>query len=669
MTAQAELAARYTALKDYVATLAHAYYVDSRPQVADDTYDGLFRELQAIEAKNPHLVAVDSPTLRVGGAPVKGLPSVAHNVPMLSIDNAMTADEARAFVEGVAAELHIDAEQLVFGREPKYDGLSCSLHYVNGVLAQAITRGDGESGEDVTAQVKTIHSVPLRLTQPLTGEVRGEVLMAKKDFERLNDRQRAAGEKEYANCRNAASGSLRVLDPKVTAARRLSFFAYTLVNAPAHGYATQADAISALVDLGFQVSDLFKVVSGVEGVLSAFDEVAAVRADLPFDIDGVVFKLALFKQQDTLGWNSRTPRWAIAYKFPAEERPTQLDAIDVQVGRTGKLTPVARLKPVAVGGVVVSNVTLHNQDQVWAKDVRIGDTVVVRRAGDVIPEIVRSLVDLRSAAAPVWTMPETCPVCGSHVVQVQADHICTGGVSCDAQRLYRITHYGSRLGMDIEGLGESTVQQLLDVGLIGKISDLYTLTVDGLKVLPGWGVTSATNLVNQIQVVTLGRPLRRFLFALGIELVGEGTAKKLAQHFGTWEDFCTATEAEIMAVDDVGPMTATSIQASFADAHFCAEMESLAQLAKPADETKKAEGPLSGKTVVVTGTLPTLSREEAKALVEKLGGKAGDSVSKKTFAVIAGEAAGSKLTKAQSLGIPVYAEGWLLALDATADEI
>ncbi|KWA84221.1 aromatic ring-opening dioxygenase LigA [Burkholderia ubonensis] len=664
----ASVEARYQGLKQRVAELAHAYYVEDAPLESDAVYDGLFRTLQDIEKEYPYLVAPDSPTQRVGGEPLKSLPTVKHKVPMLSIDNSMDAEAAEAFVRAVAQELGVAPETLVFTREPKYDGLSCSLHYVDGLLVQAVTRGDGEEGEDVTAQVKTIHSVPLRLAQPLTCEVRGEVLMAKKDFERLNERQRAAGEKEYANPRNAAAGSLRVLDPKITAARRLSFYAYQLVDARGHGFAGQDDTLDGLKRLGFKVSPLFKVVIGLQGVLESFKEVAEVRADLPFEIDGVVYKVANFRQQEVLGWNNRTPRFATAYKFPAEERPTICVGIDTQVGRTGAITPVARLKPVAVGGVIVSNVTLHNQDQVWAKDVRVGDTVIVRRAGDVIPEIVRSLPELRPEGAEQWTMPTNCPVCGSHVVQVQATHVCTGGTSCSAQRLFRIAHYGSRLGLDIEGLGESTVQQLLDEKLIEKTSDLYALTVDKLKVLPGWGVTSATNLVAAIQA-SAGRPLRRFIFALGIESVGEGTAKRLAQHFGTWEDLCTATEAELLAVDDIGPITATSILAAFSDEHFGPEMDQLAQFAKPTEEAKKAEGPLTGKTVVVTGTLPSLSREGAKALVEKLGGKTSDSVSKKTSAVVAGEAAGSKLTKAKDLGVPVYDESWLLALDATAGDI
>lgn len=654
----------YAQLKQHVAELAHAYYVKDAPLESDAVYDALFRQLQELEAKHPELVRADSPTQRIGGAPVKGLASVPHRVPMLSIDNAMTAEDARAYFEGVAHALGIEPEDLEATREPKYDGLSCALRYVDGVLVQAVTRGDGEAGEDVTAQVRTIHSVPLRLKQALTREVRGEVLMTKLEFERLNERQRAAGEKEYANCRNAAAGSLRVLDPKVTASRHLSFFAYGLVDAPTHGYEDQEHVLHDLQALGFQVSNLFCRVRGLTAILASFEDVSQVRASLPFDIDGVVYKVASIQDQEQLGWNSRTPRWAIAYKFPAEERTTTLEAIDVQVGRTGKLTPVARLKPVAVGGVVVANVTLHNQDQVLAKDVRIGDTVVVRRAGDVIPEVVRSLPELRSAevaASQAWQMPQTCPVCGSHVIAVQADHLCTGGVTCNAQRLYRITHYGSRLGMDIEGLGESTVQQLLDEKLIAKTSDLYELSVEDLQDLPGWGVTSATKLVHQIQVATKGRPLRRFLYALGIELVGDGTAKRLAQHFGAWTAFAGASETDIMAVDDVGPLTAQAIQAAREDEHLGPEIDRLAQLVQPSPEARKAEGPLTGMTVVITGTLPTLSRDAAKALVEQLGGKTSDSVSKKTHALVAGEAAGTKLTKAQSLGVPVYAEGWLLA--------
>lgn len=651
----------YEALKARVAALAYAYYVQDAPMVSDAEYDDLFRSLQKLEQLHPELVSPDSPTQRVGGEPVKSLPSVKHSVPMLSIDNAMTADEARAFVTAAADELGIAVNHLTLTREPKYDGLSCALRYENGLLVRAITRGDGAEGEDVTAQARTIQSIPLKLRQPITCEVRGEVLMTKKDFERLNDRQRAVGEKEYANPRNAAAGSLRVLDPRVTASRRLSFFAYALVAATNHDIDNQSQALDYLKSLGFQVSDLFQVVSGVDGVLSSFEAVAAVRPDLSYEIDGVVYKVAMFDQQEQLGWNNRTPRWAIAYKFPAEERVTTSEAIDVQVGRTGVLTPVARLKPVSVGGVTVSNVTLHNLAQVRAKDVRVGDQVVVRRAGDVIPEIVRSLPELRVEALAEWQMPTHCPTCGSHVIVVQSSHICTGGVSCPDQRLFRLTHFGSRLGMDIEGLGESTVQQLLDADMIHNISDLYGILATTVQVLPGWGLTSATNLVNAIQG-TIGRPLRRFIFSLGIEGVGEGTAKRLAMAFGTWENLRKASEAELTAVPDVGPITAASLLAAFNDEHYGPEIDRLAAIVQPQPEEVVFGGPLAGKTVVVTGTLPSLSREQAKALVEKLGGKASDSVSKKTFAVVAGEAAGSKLTKAKDLGVPVYEEAWLTGL-------
>lgn len=655
--------AYYNALKRRVSALAYAYYVEDAPLVPDAEYDDLFRSLQQLEKKYPELVSADSPTQRVGGAPVKSLPSVKHKVPMLSIDNAMSAAEAEAFIRSIASELGVPANSLVMTREPKYDGLSCALHYLDGLLVKAVTRGDGEEGEDVTAQAKTIQSIPLRLAQPFTGEIRGEVLMTKKDFARLNARQRDAGEKEYANPRNAAAGSLRVLDPRVTASRRLSFFAYVVVNAEAHELDNQAQALAFLKTLGFQVSDKFTVVTGVEGVLSSFEDMVAARDGLPYEIDGVVYKVARFDQQTQLGWNNRTPRWAVAYKFPAEERITTLEGIDIQVGRTGVLTPVARLKPVSVGGVTVSNVTLHNLAQVRTKDVRVGDQVVVRRAGDVIPEIVRSLPELRVSNLVEWQMPTHCPTCGSHVIQVQASYICTGGVSCPDQRLFRITHFGSRLGLDIEGLGESTVQQLLDAGMIHNISDLYSLIASTVQVLPGWGLTSATNLVNAIQG-TVGRPLRRFLFSLGIEGVGEGTAKRLAMAFGKWENLRYATEADLTAVPDVGPITAASILAAFSDEHYGPEIDRLAALVQPQPEEVVVGGPLAGKTVVVTGTLPSLSREQAKALVEKLGGKASDSVSKKTFAVVAGEAAGSKLTKAKDLGVPVHDEAWLTALAA-----
>lgn len=670
------IAEQYQNLVQRISELDYHYHVLDNPLVSDEVYNGLFRTLLDIEAAHPEMVSPVSPSKRVGGAPIKALPTVKHLVPMLSIDNAMDAAAAEAFVRTTAAELGVSPDELVLSREPKYDGLSCSLRYVDGVLTQAVTRGNGEEGEDVTAQVKTIRTVPLTLRTPMTCEVRGEVLMQKADFERLNERQRAAGEKEYANPRNAAAGSLRQLDLNIVAQRRLTFYAYTLVNAAAHGYTTHPDAITALVDMGFRVSNLFKVVTGVEGVLRSFEEIAELRKSLPFDIDGVVYKVVILSQQETLGWRTRTPRWAIAYKFPAEECPTVLEAIDVQVGRTGALTPVGRLAPVRVGGVTVTNVTLHNEYQVnVVKAVRVGDTVIMRRAGDVIPELVSPMLELRPSSAVPFQMPATCPACGSNVKFVPGSdegmgkHYCTGGTTCPDQRLFRIGHYGSRTCFDIEGLGESTVQTLLEACLIKNISDLYSLTVADLKELPGWGEQSAANLVSEIQKTVGTRNLRHFIAALGIEDIGVTTAKVLAQYFTTWEAVRGATLAQVGAIADIGKVRAAALIDAFNDEHTGPEIDRLAALVKPVAEPKKAEGPLSGRSIVVTGTLPTLSRDQAKALVEQLGGKTSDSVSKKTYAVVYGEAAGSKLTKAQDLEIPRYQEGWLLALAATADDI
>lgn len=663
MYTPSSVVSHYAELTSRVTDLAYAYYVLDAPQVSDAVYDSLFREIQNIELSHPELISPESPTQRVGGMPADYLPSVAHSEPMLSISNAMTSVEAEAFVRSVAAALGADVGQVEFTREPKYDGLSCALRYESGLLVRAVTRGDGAVGEDVTAQVRTIQSVPLRLAAPLTGEIRGEVLMKKADFNRLNEQRRATGEKEFANPRNAAAGSLRALDPKVTASRRLSFYAYGLVNATEYGFGSQRDVLTELSALGFLVSSQVKNCYGLADVLVGYEFMAELRNDLAYEIDGVVFKLANLRDQAELGWNHRSPRWAIAYKFPAEEKTTTLEAIDVQVGRTGTLTPVARLKPVSVGGVTVSNVTLHNQDQVGLKDVRVGDTVIVRRAGDVIPEIVGSLLELRPAGSAGWKMPTHCPVCASPVIQVQAAHVCTGGTSCPAQRLYRIAHYGSRLGMDIEGLGESTVQQLIDAALIETVSDLYILTADNLSRLEGWGAVSADKLVVAIET-TRGRPLRKFIFALGIECVGEGTAKRLAQAFGSWEAIRRATAADLLAVPDIGPVTVDSVLAAFSDPHYGKEIDLLATLVQPAAEVKRACGVLAGKTVVITGTLPTLSRDAAKALVEAAGGKASDSVSKKTFAVVAGDAAGSKLAKAMELGVPIYTEAWLMGVGA-----
>lgn len=670
MTATADqVAPHYQQLKARVLELSNSYHVWDISLESDAVYDGLFRELELIEAAHPEFIEPDSPTQRVGGAPVPKLLPVAHSAPMLSIDNSMDAAAAEAFVRGVAGQLGVSPDTLEFTREPKYDGLSCALRFVDGVFTQAITRGDGETGEDVTAQVRTIKSVPMRVPGGFTGEIRGEVMMGKKEFETLNERLVAAGEEPYKNPRNAAAGALRTLDPKITASRRLTFYAYVLLDAPSYGYTKQSEVLAALRKLGFMVSALADVVVGIEGVLVSFEQVKSVRGDILFEIDGVVYKVNLFAQQDALGWNIRTPRFITAYKFPAEEKPTLLTAIDVQVGRTGALTPVARLQTIFVGGVEVSNSTLHNEHQVRnIKGVRVGDTVIMRRAGDVIPELVRPILELRPADSVEWSMPTNCPCCGSEVKFISGGkdsvggHYCMAGTSCPDQRLFRITHFGSRAGMDIESLGEGSAVDLINTGHISKISDLYSLDASKVAEIKGWAKTSAAKLVTGV-ANSVGRPLRRFIFALGIENVGEGTAKRLATHFGTWAALRAATYNDLVAIDDVGEITANSILGTFADEHAGPEIDLLASLVKPEPEVKVLGGPLAGKTLVATGTFPTLSRTEAKALIEKMGGKTSDSVSKKTFAVIAGEDAGSKLTKARDLEIPVHDEAWLLALD------
>ena len=656
----------YLSKVDQLIRWSNAYYVDDAPEVPDAVYDQLFREVQGIEGENPEWSRLDSPTLRVGGAPLKSFMPMAHGVPMLSIDNALDAGEAAAYANRVAGELGHAPEEVWYVLEPKYDGASCSLEYDEGVLVRAGTRGDGATGEDVTAQVRTIRNIPLTLNAPVTCKVRGEVLMTKAQFAKLNDEAEAAGAKALVNTRNAAAGSLRQLDPKITAKRSLTFMAYNLLMDG--GPTMQIDVLKWIVDQGFTVSQEATLVKGASGIQQGFEQMAKIRQDLPYDIDGVVFKVNDHADQEVLGWNNRTPRFAIAYKFPAEEKSTPCLGIDVQVGRTGVLTPMGRLQPVFVGGVTVTNATLHNLDQVRLKDVRAGDIVIVRRAGDVVPEIVSSIPSLRSSEGlPEWQMPTHCPACGSPVVQVNAKHLCTGGVDCKDQKLFRIAYYGTRTCMDIDGLGESRVQQLIDAGLINAMSDLYALTVEQIAPLEGLGAKSAKKLVESIKA-TKGRPLARFITALGIEEVAEATAKLLARSFGVFEALLEASEEQLLALPDVGPATAASILGAFADPHFGEEVRKLAALVEPAPAEMIAEGPLTGKSVAVTGTLPSLSRDEAKAIIESLGGKPADSVSKKTYALVAGEAAGGKLAKAEQLGIPVYDEAWLLALDAATSK-
>jgi DNA ligase (NAD+) len=648
----------------------YLYYVLDNPEIPDAEYDRLFRELQALEAQHPELATPDSPTQRVGGAPLERFEPVRHAVPMLSIrtETDTTENGALAFDARVRRELGLGPGEpaVEYSAELKFDGLAINLRYEHGVLVRAATRGNGEVGEDVTQNVRTVGSIPLRLTGvdvPVL-EIRGEIFMRRDDFERINERARAAGEKTFANPRNAAAGSIRQLDPKIAAKRRLSFFAYGL--GEVQGWPlpeSHGGVLDALEKMGVPVCADRAVVKGAEGLVAFHREIAAKRDQLPFDIDGVVYKVNSLALQARLGFVTREPRWAVAHKYPAQEEMTRLLDIFVNVGRTGKLTPVAKLEPVFVGGVTVTNATLHNMDEVERKGVLIGDTVVVRRAGDVIPEVVGVVQERRPAHARRFVMPGKCPECGSEVVRLEgeADHRCTGGLFCAAQRKRAIQHFASRGAMDIEGLGEKLVEQLVDAGLVKDVSDLYRLDQSTLAGLERMGEKSAQNIVDALEQ-SKSTTLPRFLFALGIKDVGEATAQALARHFGDIDPLMHASEEQLQEVPDVGPVVAQSIHAFFAQSH---NREVIARLRRqgvrwPHIVVKPKEAlPLAGKTFVLTGTLSAFSREEAKSALEALGAKVAGSVSKKTDYVVAGEAAGSKLDKAQELGVPVLDEAAL----------
>lgn len=669
MTTASNPAESIASLTAQVSKLAHAYYVLDAPLVSDAEYDALFRELESLEAQHPELALPDSPTQRVGGTPLKELPSVTHRTPMLSLANAMDEAEAHKWLQSCADALGLTVDQVTVVMDDKFDGLAVTLRYELGQLVQAATRGDGERGEDVTAQAKTIKTIPLSLSKPLSIEVRGEVLMLNADFARVNAEFQAAGEKLLVNPRNAAAGALRQLDPKMTARRRLSFFAYGLNGAADFGLHDHLDVLAFLKELGFKVSPNAVKVTGFEAMKATFAGMEQKRPTLGWGIDGTVWKVANLEQQEQISWNHRVPKFAVAWKFAPEEMLTVLQAIEIQVGRTGAITPVAKLKPVFVGGVTVSSVTLHNEGQVQAKDVRIGDTVIVRRAGDVIPELLGSVADRRPADAVPWTMPSACPECGSPLHQFGAEHFCTGGSKCPAQRLYRITHFTSRLAMDIAGLGESIVATLLSHNFINCASDLFSLDTARLATMPGFGAQSASNLASAI-AGTRGRPLAKFLYALGIECVGENTSKQLAARFGSWESFAACTRDQLLGIPDIGDITADSILEFLHSPDTAAEAHKLASLIQPASVEQSSSGVFAGKTLVLTGTLPTLSREKATEMIEAAGGKVSGSVSKKTFAVVAGDSAGSKLDKAKSLSIPVWDEATLMSqLSETATPV
>ncbi|NBW53746.1 MAG: NAD-dependent DNA ligase LigA [Betaproteobacteria bacterium] len=672
---------------------AHRYYVLDDPSIPDAEYDRLFKELQAIEAAHPELISPDSPTQRVGGAPVEAFASVRHRVPMLSIHTETDISDlgAVAFDQRVRKQLQLNDSDppVVYVAELKFDGLAISLRYEDHVLVQAATRGDGETGEDVTHNIRTIGQIPLRLAAeaPAKLEVRGEVYMRRDDFEALNTRQRsriAAGaknEKTFVNPRNAAAGAVRQLDPQIAAQRPLSFFAYALHFHPTESqslspleatlwglqaFGTHAEVLGKLKAWGFAVAEQTQVVQGSQGLVQFHDRIAALRDQLPYDIDGVVYKVNRIEQQAQMGMVSREPRWAVAHKFPAQEELTTVLEIDVQVGRTGKLTPVAKLAPVFVGGVTVTNATLHNEDEARRKDVRVGDTVVVRRAGDVIPEVVSVVVEKRLHEAAVFSMPRVCPVCGSQAVREEgeADYRCTGGLFCSAQQKQAILHFAHRRAVDIEDLGEKLVDQLVDAGLVKTLADVYKLGFSHLAALDRMAEKSANNVLASLEK-SKSTTLPRFLFGLGIRHVGESTAKDLARHFGGMDAIMNASVEQLLQVRDVGPVVAQSLRTFFDQSHNREVVEQLRACGVDWPETDpqgRLDLPLSGHTYVITGTLPTLSREQAQALLEEAGAKVAGSVSKKTTAVVAGDAAGSKLDKANALGIPVMDEAGLLAL-------
>ncbi|HPH12796.1 MAG TPA: NAD-dependent DNA ligase LigA [Burkholderiaceae bacterium] len=659
---------------------AHQYYVLDEPQVPDAEYDRLFRELQAIEDAHPELITPDSPTQRVGGKPLDAFASVRHAVPMLSIrtETDTEASGAQNFDARVRRELGLgeDAPLVEYVAEPKFDGLAMNLRYVRGVLVQAATRGDGETGEDVTQNIRTVGQIPLRLPSdaPPVLEVRGEVYMRRDDFEALNERQREKiaqgmkGEKTFVNPRNAAAGAVRQLDPAIAAQRPLSFFAYGLGEiTPAEqggpDFKTHFEMLGTLKSWGFPVSALVNIARGATELIAYHQRVGQQRDSLGFDIDGVVYKVNSTALQRQMGFVTREPRWAVAHKYPAQEQLTTVLGIEVQVGRTGKLTPVAKLAPVFVGGVTVTNATLHNEDEARRKDVRVGDTVIVRRAGDVIPEVVSVLIDKRVADASVFTMPRECPVCGSAAVREEgeADYRCTGGLFCSAQRKQAILHFAQRRAVEVEGLGDKLVDQLVDADIIKTLPDLYRLGFASLAALDRMADKSAQNIVDALEK-SKRTTLPRFLFGLGIRHIGEATAKALASHFGKLDVIMDATPEQLLEVADVGPIVAQSLRTFFDQPHNREVVEQLRacgvtwEEGEPAAITPKS---LAGKTFVITGTLPTLSRDEAKDMLEAAGAKVAGSVSKKTSYVLAGAEAGSKLDKALELGVAVIDEAGL----------
>ncbi len=682
MILRAELVERAAALRAELERHNHAYYVLDAPTIPDAEYDRLFRELEELETAHPELRSPDSPTQRVGGAPLPELAPVRHAVPMLSIrtETDTSAGGVHNFDMRVRNALGLATTDppVAYLAELKFDGLAISLRYENGLLVRGATRGDGETGEDVTHSVRTIRLIPLRLagTPPPLIEVRGEIYMRRDAFDALNARRREAGEKVFVNPRNAAAGAVRQLDPRVAARRPLSFFAYGIGEHAGFDLpATQSGLLDALTAFGVPVCERRTVSVGPGGLVAFHARIAALRDSLPYDIDGVVYKVNRIDLQRELGFVSREPRWAVAHKYPAQEEVTRLVGIDVQVGRTGALTPVARLEPVFVGGVTVTNATLHNQGEIERKDVRIGDWVIVRRAGDVIPEVVGPVLERREGNPPRFDLLArfpTCPVCGSHVVRGGDEAVarCSGGLFCPAQRKQALLHFASRRAMDIDGLGDKLVDQLVDSAIVKTPADLYRMGLLALVNLERMGEKSARNLLAAIET-SRHTTLARFIFALGIRNVGETTARDLARHFGSLDALINAGEAALQQVPDVGPVVARSIVEFFGEPHNLEVIEQLRAAGVTWDESEPvqtASGVLEGRTFVLTGTLPTMTRDEAKALIEANGGKVSGSVSKKTDYVVAGTEAGSKLDKALALGLTILDERALRKLVAERTE-
>ncbi|NNF97350.1 MAG: NAD-dependent DNA ligase LigA [Halobacteria archaeon] len=661
MSVPAKIHKRVETLRKEINYHNYRYYVLDDPEVTDAEFDRLMRELESLEGEYPELVTPDSPTQRVGAEPLKEFAEVQHEVPMLSLANAFSDSEVDDFDRRGRERLAVSS--LEYSVEPKLDGLAISLLYKDGVLTRAATRGDGTKGEDVTLNVRTIDVIPLRLLgsdYPRELEVRGEVIITKAGFEALNEQQRKNNAKLFANPRNAAAGSLRQLDPRITATRPLSFYCYGVGKVDGDSLPQRhSEIMQQLKTWGFPVNPQSRVVNGVKGCLEYYREMQDKRDSLPYDIDGIVYKVDHLVHQQKLGFVARAPRWALAHKFPAQEEMTTLLDIDVQVGRTGALTPVARLEPVHVGGVMVSNATLHNQDEIDRLDARIGDTVIVRRAGDVIPQVVGVVISRRQGRPRRYKLPSTCPVCGSPTVRLTGEAVtyCTGGLYCAAQRKQAIKHFASRRAMDIEGLGDKLVEQLVDEQLVNDIADLYQLSVEQFVSLERMAEKSASNLVKALDK-SRTTTLARFLYALGIHDVGETTAQTLANHFGSLDAIKQVDEATLMTVPDVGPVVAKSIVEFFKQSHNQHVIGKLIKVITwPEVKVKSvAELPLQGKTFVLTGTLSNMTRDEAKAELQALGGKVTGSVSKKTDYVVVGENPGSKADMAEKLGVEILDE-------------